>query len=123
MRKKPEKTDDEAANTEMALQMLARLDGQPNVSQRGLASELGVSLGSVNYCLKALIKKGFVKAQNFKKSNNKLGYAYLLTPEGIREKTKLTASFLQRKQDEYRRLEEEIVLLQAEMDKQKEVGE
>jgi EPS-associated MarR family transcriptional regulator len=123
MRKKPEKTDDDAANTEMALQMLARLDGQPNVSQRGLASELGVSLGSVNYCLKALIKKGFVKAQNFKKSNNKLGYAYLLTPEGIREKTKLTASFLQRKQDEYRRLEEEIVLLQAEMDKQKEVGE
>jgi EPS-associated MarR family transcriptional regulator len=123
MRKKREKKDDEAANTEMALQMLARLDGQPNVSQRGLASELGVSLGSVNYCLKALIKKGFVKAQNFKKSNNKLGYAYLLTPEGIREKTKLTASFLQRKQDEYRRLEEEIVLLQAEMDKQKEVGE
>jgi EPS-associated MarR family transcriptional regulator len=107
----------------MALQMLARLDGQPNVSQRGLASELGVSLGSVNYCLKALIKKGFVKAQNFKKSNNKLGYAYLLTPEGIREKTKLTASFLQRKQDEYHRLEEEIALLQAEMDKQKEVGE
>ena len=107
----------------MALQMLARLDGQPNVSQRGLASELGVSLGSVNYCLKALIKKGFVKAQNFKKSNNKLGYAYLLTPEGIREKTKLTASFLQRKQDEYHRLEGEIALLQAEMDKQKEVGE
>jgi EPS-associated MarR family transcriptional regulator len=123
MRKKREKKDDEAANTEMALQMLARLDGQPNVSQRGLASELGVSLGSVNYCLKALIKKGFVKAQNFKKSNNKLGYAYLLTPEGIREKTKLTASFLQRKQDEYHRLEEEIALLQAEMDKQKEVGE
>lgn len=123
MSKKREKTGDEAANTEMALQMLARLDGQPNVSQRGLASELGVSLGSVNYCLKALIKKGLVKAHNFKKSNNKLGYAYLLTPEGIREKTKLTASFLQRKQDEYRRLEEEIALLQAEMDKQKEVGE
>lgn len=123
MSKKREKTDDEAANTEMAWQMLARLDGQPNVSQRGLASELGVSLGSVNYCLKALIKKGLVKAHNFKKSNNKLGYAYLLTPEGIREKTKLTASFLQRKQDEYHRLEEEIALLQAEMDKQKEVGE
>lgn len=123
MAKKPKHQNDKAANTEIALQMLSRLDGKPNVSQRSLASDLGVSLGSVNYCLKALIEKGFIKAENFSKSNHKLGYAYLLTPAGIKEKAKLTASFLKRKQDEYHILEQEIAALKAEMEKQKEAGE
>lgn len=107
--------------SEIDLQVLSRLQDEPHVSQRGLASELGVSLGSVNYCLKALVAKGFVKAENFSKSANKLGYAYLLTPSGIREKTKLTASFLQRKQAEYHRLEQEIAELEAQL--AREAGE
>lgn len=98
---------------EIDLQVLSRLQQAPHVSQRGLASDLGVSLGSINYCLKALVAKGFVKAENFSKNENKLGYAYLLTPSGIREKTKLTASFLKRKQAEYHRLEKEIAELQT----------
>lgn len=98
---------------EIHLQVLSHLQDKPHVSQRGLASELGVSLGSVNYCLKALMDKGLVKAENFSKSPNKLGYAYLLTPSGIREKTKLTTSFLKRKQAEYYRLEKEIADLES----------
>lgn len=99
-------------NKEIALQMLAQLEEDPNMSQRGLASELGISLGSVNYCLKALVAKGHVKAGSFSRNPNKLGYAYLLTPSGIREKAKLTASFLKRKQAEYYRLEKEIADLE-----------
>ena len=76
---------------------------------------MGVSLGSINYCLKALTAKGFVKAENFSKSNNKLGYAYLLTPSGIAAKSRLTASFLKRKRAEYRRLAHEIADLEAQM--------
>lgn len=97
------------------MQVLSRLQDEPRVSQRGLASDLGVSLGGVNYCLKALISKGFVKAENFSKSSNRLGYAYLLTPSGIREKTKLTAVFLKRKRAEYHRLEQEIAELEAQL--------
>jgi EPS-associated MarR family transcriptional regulator len=97
------------------LQVLSRLQDEPRVSQRGLASDLGVSLGGVNYCLKALISKGFVKAENFSKSSNKLGYAYLLTASGIREKTKLTSLFLKRKRAEYSRLEQEIAELEAQL--------
>ena len=113
-----EKPSKHSTNFEIELQLLSRLEVEPNSSQRGLASELGVSLGSVNYCLKALIAKGFVKAENFSRSSNKLGYAYLLTPAGIREKSKLTASFLKRKQHEYYRLEKEIADLKAEMSRQ-----
>jgi EPS-associated MarR family transcriptional regulator len=97
------------------LHVLSRLQDEPRVSQRGLASDLGVSLGGVNYCLKALISKGFVKAENFSKSSNKLGYAYLLTASGIREKTKLTSLFLKRKRAEYSRLEQEIAELEAQL--------
>ena len=100
---------------EIELRLLARLQEKPDVSQRGLAADLGVSLGSINYCLKALTAKGFVKAENFSKSNNKLGYAYLLTPSGIAAKSRLTASFLKRKRAEYRRLAHEIADLEAQM--------
>ena len=103
---------------EIELEILSHLEAQPNVSQRSLASEVGVSLGSVNYCLKALVEKGLVKAENFRKSSNKIGYAYLLTPRGIQEKSKLTASFLKRKQAEYRLLEQEINHLRAQLMKE-----
>ena len=100
---------------EIELRLLAKLQEKPDVSQRGLAADLGVSLGSINFCLKALMAKGFVKAENFSKSNNKLGYAYLLTPSGIAAKSRLTASFLKRKRAEYRRLAHEIADLEAQM--------
>ena len=88
---------------------------KPEMSQRELAEALGVSLGATNYCLKALVDKGWIKLENFQKNPNKLGYLYLLTPAGIAAKTTLTARFLQRKLTEYERLKAEIALLQAEV--------
>jgi len=106
-------------NKEITLQLMAHLEQNPQDTQRAIASELGVSLGSVNYCIKALIGKGFLKVENFRKSSNKLGYAYLLTPSGVSEKAKLTVSFLKRKQQEYHRLEQEISDLQEQVAKLK----
>jgi EPS-associated MarR family transcriptional regulator len=100
-----------ASETDMrALQLLAL---QPQLNQRELASELGVSLGKVNYCLKMLLAKGFLKAHNFKNSKNKLAYAYVLTPMGIAARAELTAEFLQVKIREYERLSTEIAALKA----------
>ena len=92
--------------------VLSLLEQNPDMSQRDLAKALGVSLGGINYSLKALIERGMVKAQNFKKSETKLAYAYVLTPQGIAEKTKLTARFLKRKMEEYEALKAEIDMLQ-----------
>ena len=83
------------------------------MSQRQLADNLGVSLGAANYCMKALVEKGWVKLENFQKNPNKLGYLYLLTPMGITAKTQLTANFLKRKLTEYEKLKAEIEDLQA----------
>ena len=102
---------------EVTLQLLAHLQKNPLDTQRAIAGKLGVSLGSVNYCIKALINKGFLKVENFRKSKKKLGYAYLLTPSGISEKANLTVSFLKRKQREYVELEAEIATLRAEVAK------
>lgn len=99
---------------EAHLQVLRLLQKTPQVNQRGLAEELGISLGKANYCLKALIGKGLVKVQNFRNSENKLSYAYLLTPLGIAEKANLTAQFLKYKLAEYERLDLEIQLLRNE---------
>lgn len=90
----------------------------PEDTQRKIARELGLSLGSVNYCIKALINRGLLKAENFRKSSNKMGYAYVLTPSGMREKADLTLSFLKRKQREYLKLEQEIKILRAEVSRQ-----
>ena len=98
---------------ETELLLLAKLQEAPDLSQRSLASELGVSLGQINYCLKALAAKGFVKAENFSKSKNKIGYAYLLTPAGVRAKSQMTMSFLKRKRAQYNRLADEIAALEA----------
>lgn len=94
--------------------MLRALDARPELTQRKLASELGVSLGKANYCLRALLSEGMVKAQNFRNSTNKRGYAYLLTPEGVAEKASLTRRFLSLKRKEYDALRLEIEQLQAE---------
>ena len=104
-------------NAEVTLQVMTHLEGNPRHSQREIAGKLGVSLGSVNYCIKELIKKGFIKVENFRKNSNKLGYAYLLTPSGVHEKASLTVSFLKRKQREYVELEVEIAALREEVAK------
>ena len=101
---------------ERHLKVLRLLEQNPEMTQRELAEALGVSVGATNYCLKALVGKGWVKLENFQKNPNKLGYLYLLTPMGIAAKTELTASFLQRKVAEYKVLRAEIDQLQAEMD-------
>jgi MarR family transcriptional regulator, temperature-dependent positive regulator of motility len=90
------------------------LDARQKLSQREVAASLGMSLGKVNYCLKALIAKGFVKAENYRNSTNKLAYFYLLTPSGIAAKADLTRRFLARKMREYDELKLEIARLQQE---------
>jgi len=90
------------------------LEINSELTQRELAKELGISLGGLNYCLKALVEKGWVKIHNFSRSNNKLGYIYLLTPAGVLEKASLTNRFLQRKMSEYEDLKREIKLLKRE---------
>ena len=89
-------------------EILRKIQKKPNSSQRELASELGFSLGKLNYCLKALQKKGYVKIKNFSKNPNKLNYLYLLTPKGVTEKTKLTLNFMKRKMKEYDELKKEM---------------
>ena len=95
-------------NDQDQFNVLRKINSNPNVSQRYLANELNLSLGKINYCLKALKNKGLVKIQNFKKSKNKMGYAYILTPRGISEKTKITISFMKKKMKEYEELKKEI---------------
>ena len=99
------------------LKVLRHLEGNPEITQRELAKELGISLGKANYCLRALIEKGWVKANNFKNSNNKSAYAYLLTPTGIERKAQITTRYLRRKMEEYEALKREIEQLKAEVDK------
>jgi EPS-associated MarR family transcriptional regulator len=93
------------------------LEGERKLSQRQVATSLGMSLGKVNYCLKALIQKGFVKAENYRNSENKLAYFYLLTPTGITAKAELTRRFLSRKMKEYDELKLEIERLQHESER------
>jgi len=87
------------------------IDANPMVKQRELAGSLGLSLGKVNYCLKALVDKGFVKAENFKNSNNKLAYSYMLTPTGVEEKVRVTYQFYRRTEAEYEMLRKEVLEL------------
>ena len=91
------------------------LEENPEASQRQIASELNVSLGGVNYCLKALVDRGLVRLGNFAKSDRKIGYAYFLTPEGMAEIAKITARFLKRKMAEHEQLQAEIEQLKAEV--------
>jgi len=95
-------------NSEDYFKILRKIQKNPKYSQRKLAHDLGFSLGKLNYCLKALQQKGFIKIKNFKKNPNKLNYFYILTPKGISEKTKLTINFMKRKMNEYEELKNEL---------------
>ncbi len=91
------------------------LQDNPDMTQREIAEKLGISTSGLNYCLKALIDKGLVKVHNFSQSKNKFGYIYVLTPQGIAEKTLLAARFLKRKMTEYEQLQSEIEALKVEI--------
>ncbi|MBT8040745.1 MAG: MarR family EPS-associated transcriptional regulator [Gammaproteobacteria bacterium] len=99
----------------MHLKVLRQIEANPDITQRELARELGVSLGKANYCLKALIDRGWVKANNFRESSSKAAYAYLLTPSGIEQKAKITARFLKQRVREYEQIKQEISELKAEI--------
>jgi EPS-associated MarR family transcriptional regulator len=100
---------------EVRYRLLSYLAQHPDATQRELARELGVSVGKVNYCLKALIAKGWLKIRNFQKNTNKSAYLYLLTPKGIEEKMDVTSAFLRRKLEEYDQLTKEIARLRREV--------
>lgn len=105
---------------ESYLRVLRLLDDNPHMNQRELSQALGVSLGKTNYCMKALLDKGLIKMQNFRGSQNKLAYAYLLTPSGIAAKADLTARFLKHKVQEYENLRKEIEALRREVEQANE---
>jgi len=107
----PNSADAETARTLEAMRLLA---AHPELSQRELSRALGLSLGKTHYVLHALLDKGLVKIQNFRRNDNKLAYAYLLTPKGAKEKLRLTRAFLVRKEEEFERLQSTIAQLRAE---------
>ena len=102
-------------NQELSIKLIRELEKAPEKSQRVLSERCGVSLGSVHYCLNALIEKGYVKARNFKNAQNKLAYAYILTPSGINLKKELALKFLKCKQLEYEALQKEIKELEEDL--------
>ncbi|HCS92117.1 MAG: MarR family EPS-associated transcriptional regulator [Thiohalocapsa sp. PB-PSB1] len=103
-----------ALNDELHYRVLKHLQANPKASQRELAHALGISLGRTNYCVRAFIERGWVRAQSFRRSNNKRAYAYLLTPEGIEQKARLLARFITRKEAKYDALQVELEQLTAE---------
>jgi EPS-associated MarR family transcriptional regulator len=103
---------------EVRYKLLKLLGPNPHLSQREVARELGISVGKTNYCLKALVERGLIKATNFKNARNKAAYLYLLTPRGIEEKARVTARFLRAKVREYEALRSEIEQIRSEAAKQ-----
>lgn len=101
--------------SEVHYKLMCMLEANPEMSQRDIARELGISLGKVNYCLRALVQKGWIKVSNFTNSQNKAAYMYLLTPRGIEEKASLTLRFLQTKTKEYEALRREIQQMRREV--------
>ena len=104
-----------SASGDVRFRVLRVLQDRPDLSQRQIADELGVSVGAVNYCLRALIDKGLIKVGNFRSSSNKLRYAYILTPSGLAERALLTGAFLRRKNAEYEALRAEIESLSEDL--------
>jgi EPS-associated MarR family transcriptional regulator len=100
---------------EAQFRLLRLIESQPELTQRELAREMGVSLGKVNYCIQALVEQGLVKVRNFRSSDRKLAYAYLLTPQGAEQKAASTVRFLKRKMAEYESLKREIADLRREV--------
>lgn len=103
---------------ETRLELIRLLESNPEMSQRDVARKLGISLGKTNYCLRALIHKGWIKAANFKNSRNRIAYMYQLTPRGLEEKAKLTMRYLKIKMREYEALRAEIEELQRETEQE-----
>ena len=108
-------TKAQQVKTDMRYRVLALIEANPAITQRALAAALGVSLGRVNYGLRALVEKGLIKVNHFKASEHKLAYAYLLTPSGVMEKSALTKAFLARKMQEFDALKIEIEALQGQV--------
>ena len=102
--------------TDLDYDLLCQIEVSDGASQRDLAARLGVSVGKINYCLRAVIDKGWVKANNFRRADNKWAYAYLLTPSGMRAKWQLARAFLERKEGEFVQLQAEIVALRHAID-------
>jgi EPS-associated MarR family transcriptional regulator len=102
-------------NPEINYRLLKILSANPNLTQRQMAGEMGLSLGKFNYCLKELVKKGFVKVERFTSSENKAAYMYILTPYGIEEKSRITMSFLKRKMKEFEEIKQQIEELKQEV--------
>ena len=107
------------SNKQSQYQILKSLEQDRNYTQRQLSKDLDLSLGKVNYCLRSIVEKGFVKIDNFKNSKNKSQYSYLLTPKGIEEKAKLTMEFIRIKTQEYEQLKDEIESLKIDVKKYK----
>jgi len=101
------------------LDLLRKLESNPEYTQRQLSQEMGVSLGKINYCMRKLTEKGWIKITNFSRNRNKMGYVYLLTPHGIEQKARLTFSFLKIKIKEYEMLKDEISKLKQDTKKLK----
>ena len=116
----PKKQSQSQSQEDTYFRVLRILKENPDLTQRELAEKLGVSVGGLNYCLKALIEKGWIKMQNFSQSKNKFGYVYILTPKGISEKAALTSNFLKRKLSEYESLKLEIESLNLELQSTRE---
>ena len=110
------------ATSDAQLALMRLLEFHPEYSQRQLAAALGVSLGKTHYLLKALLGQGWVKAQNFRRSGHKLGYLYVLTPPGVRQRFQLTQAFLARKEREFEMLKSQILLLREELESRSEEG-
>jgi len=102
---------------DIQLDLLSKLESNPEYTQRKLSQEMEVSLGKINYCMKKLIEKGSIKLSSFSHNPNKVGYAYLLTPKGLEEKARLTLSFLKIKMEEYEMLKDEISKLKQDAEK------
>ena len=99
----------------LEIKLIRELEKQPQLSQRQLSMRCNVSLGSINYCLSALIEKGFIKAKNFKNSKNKVAHSYILTPSGLAHKLKITTEFLKRKKMEFELMKDVIAILESEL--------
>ena len=112
----------ELLQDEIAYKLLKLIEAEPHLSQRDIAQKMGVSLGKTNYCLKALVDKGFIKLQNFYNNKKKSSYIYFLTPQGIEEKAAVTYRFLQRKIEEYEDIKVEIESLKNEAAMTRELG-
>ena len=104
-----------AEDPEIPYHLLKILESDPNLTQRQMAGKMGLSLGKFNYCLKELVKKGFVKVERFTSSDNKATYMYILTPHGLEEKSRVTVSFLKRKMKEYKEIKQQLEDLKQEV--------